>query len=133
LDQSPATKAGLRGGYIISEINGTQVELGGDVIIKIDNSTIRNNQDIKKYLSTKISGDKVVITIVRDGTTMTKNLTLTEFSDSQLNMGNKRDGLLEQNPPFSLPPVPKESFRDFLDSCYRILDKDTCDLFIPGR
>ena len=133
LDQSPATKAGLRGGYIIAEVNGTQIELGGDVIIKIDNSTVRNNQDIKKYLSTKISGDKVAITIVRDGTTMTKNLTLTEFSDGQLNLGDKRDGLLEQNPPFNFPPVPNGSFKDFLDSCYRILDKDTCDLLIPGR
>ncbi len=133
LDQSPATKAGLRGGYIIAEINGTQIELGGDVIIKIDNSTVRNNQDIKKYLSTKISGDKIVITIVRDGTTMTKNLTLTEFSDGQLDLGNKRDGLLEQNQPFNFPPIPNESFKDFLDSCYRILDKDKCDLFIPGR
>jgi len=123
----------LRGGYIIAEINGTQIELGGDVIIKIDNSTVRNNQDIKKYLSTKISGDNVVITIVRDGKIMTKNLTLTEFSDGQLNLDNKRDGLLEQNPPFNFPPIPNESFKDFLDSCYKILDKDTCDLFIPGR
>ncbi len=94
---------------------------------------MRDNQDIKKYLSTKINGDKIVITIIRDGTTMTKNLTLTEFSDDQLNLDNKREGLLDQNQPFNLPLIPNESFKDLLDSCYKMLDKDTCDILIPGR
>ena len=55
LDQSPASKANLRGGYIISEINGTQVQLGGDIIIKIDNTNVKNQQDIKKLSFNKES------------------------------------------------------------------------------
>ncbi|MBA3977153.1 MAG: trypsin-like peptidase domain-containing protein [Nitrosopumilus sp.] len=133
LDQSPASKADLRGGYIIAEINGTQIELGGDVVIKIDNSTVRNVQDIKKHISTKSIGDTIVVSIIRDGTTMTKNLTLTDFSDGQFELDNDREGLLEQNPPFNFPPIPNEQFKDFLDSCSRILGEDTCNSIIPNR
>ena len=133
LDQSPATKAGLRGGYIISEINGTQIELGGDVIIKIDKTNISNIQDIKSYLSKKSIGDTILVTIIRDGKSMTKNLTLTEFRDTQSKLGNNRNGLPEQTPPFDIPQLPNEYFKDFLDSCYKILDKETCDSFVPNK
>ena len=76
LDQSPASKANLRGGYIVSEINDNPIALGGDVIIKIDSNDVKNQQDIKKYLSAKKIGDTVVITIIRDGEQMTKNVDL---------------------------------------------------------
>ena len=63
----PADKAGLRGGYVLSNINGTEIELGGDVILRIDNRTVNTLEDILSYLDTKKVGDIVQITILRDG------------------------------------------------------------------
>ena len=47
----PSDKAGIRGGYIVTNINGTDIQLGGDVIVKIDNKTITNINDIPTYLN----------------------------------------------------------------------------------
>src|SRR5918992_3476446 len=62
----PADKAGLRGGYVLSNINGTKIELGGDVILSIDNRTVNTIEDILSYLDTKKVGDIVQLTILRD-------------------------------------------------------------------
>jgi S1-C subfamily serine protease len=80
---SPADKAGLRGGYIIRDINGTQVQLGGDVIIKADNQTISNLSQLTNYvLSNKTVGDKLALGIIRDG--QSKEITLTLASKPKL-------------------------------------------------
>jgi serine protease Do len=63
----PADKAGLRGGYVLSNINGTEIELGGDVILRIDNRTVNTIEDILSYFDTKKVGDIVQLTILRDG------------------------------------------------------------------
>jgi serine protease Do len=47
---SPADNAGIRGGDRVIVINGRQVELGGDVILKIDNHPIRKLDDILTFL-----------------------------------------------------------------------------------
>jgi serine protease Do len=134
LDQSPASKANLRGGYIISELNGNPIELGGDVIIKIDNNDVKNQQDIKKYLSAKKIGDTVVISIIRDGEQMAKNVNLTEFKERPLIMDNRNNNLLEPNPPlYDLPKDPNGILKDFLNSCYKMLDKEFCDSFLPNQ
>jgi serine protease Do len=134
LDQSPASKANLRGGYIISELNGNPIELGGDVIIKIDNNDVKNQQDIKKYLPAKKIGDTVVISIIRDGEQMAKNVNLTEFKERPLIMDNRNNNLLEPNPPlYDLPKDPNGILKDFLNSCYKMLDKEFCDSFLPNR
>jgi serine protease Do len=137
LDQSPASKANLRGGYIISEINGKQIQLGGDIIIKIDNKDVKNQQDIKKYLSTKKVGDTVAITVIRDGKQLTKSLTLTNFTANPLtlnNNNNNNNNLLNPNPPPNSPLItPNQNFNDFLNSCYKILDKSICDSLIPNQ
>jgi S1-C subfamily serine protease len=134
LDQSPASKANLRGGYILSELNGTPIELGGDVIIKIDNKTVQNQQDIKKHLSAKIIGDTVVITIIRDGEQMAKNVILTEFEERPSIMDKENNNLLDPNPPlYNLPKAPNGILKDFLNSCYKMLDKEFCDSFLPNQ
>jgi S1-C subfamily serine protease len=53
----PADKAGIRGGDKIVSINGTEIRLGGDVITKIDNQTVRKLDDMLDYLRTKEVGD----------------------------------------------------------------------------
>ncbi|MGV8107605.1 MAG: trypsin-like peptidase domain-containing protein [Nitrososphaerota archaeon] len=68
ISDGPADKAGLEGGYRITDINGTQIELGGDIIITADNQTIENLRDMSTYISNnKVEGDTIGLGILRDG------------------------------------------------------------------
>src|SRR5215204_5244647 len=62
----PADTAGIRGGYIVEIINNTQYRLGGDVIVGIDNQTIKSVSDITDYLMNKKESDIVKLKILRD-------------------------------------------------------------------
>ena len=137
LEQSPASKADLRGGYIIADINGRQLLLGGDIIIKIDNTLVKNQLDIKKVLSMKKIGESITINIIRDGKQLTKNLLLTNYTPKSfaLKSNNNNSNIPNQNPfngvP-SLPPPPlNQNFDDFLNSCSKIMDKSICNSLIP--
>src|SRR5215212_10919634 len=56
----PADKAGIRGGYKIDNIDGREIALGGDIIVAIDNNTVRKIDDILSYLEReKEVGDQV--------------------------------------------------------------------------
>jgi S1-C subfamily serine protease len=75
--ESPAEKAGIKRGNEDAVIDGMQVKLGGDVIIAIDNNTIRKIDDILAYVEREKSvGDKLKLTILRDGQTMEVMATL---------------------------------------------------------
>ncbi len=63
----PADLAGIRGGYKVANINGSDIKLGGDVVTGIDEMDINTIQDIQSYLDTKKVGDNVQIQIIRDG------------------------------------------------------------------
>ncbi len=68
ISDGPADKAGLKGGYRITDINGTQIELGGDIIITADKQAIENLRDMSTYISNnKIEGDTISLGILRDG------------------------------------------------------------------
>lgn len=72
---SPAEKAGLRGGSTPTEISG--YNKGGDLIIAIDGVDIKSFGEMLTYLVTnKKPGDTVVLTILRDGERMEVPLTL---------------------------------------------------------
>jgi S1-C subfamily serine protease len=74
----PADRAGLRGTEVTS--NG-QVTALGDIIIAADSQEIRDDTDLRAFLSSKNAGDNVRLTIIRGGTTvMDVNLTLGERS-----------------------------------------------------
>lgn len=65
---SPAAQAGIRGGDEDTTIDGAPVRLGGDVIIRVDNKTVRKIDDILVYLQREKSvGDELQLTILRDG------------------------------------------------------------------
>ena len=67
---SPADKAGIRGGYKLTDINGTQIQTGGDIITMVDNQTVTKVTDLSDYINlNKRVGDTVNITILRDGNT----------------------------------------------------------------
>jgi S1-C subfamily serine protease len=81
---SPAEKAGLHGGDKVADINGREIALGGDVIEKIDNNTVRKIDDILVYLeSVKSVGDTVSLSVLRNGQLQKLNLTLAARPSSQ--------------------------------------------------
>lgn len=78
LPGSPAEKAGLRGGSrnVQFESIGRPVAIGGDVIIRIDDQEVRRFDDVLSYLTRREVGQKVDLTIIRDGETKTVTVTL---------------------------------------------------------
>ncbi len=76
-DNSPAEKAGLRGSDGQVDLDGQQAEIGGDVIVAIDDQQVKEFDDLVSYLlgSTSV-GDEVTLTIVRDGKERTIDVTL---------------------------------------------------------
>ncbi|HXG05991.1 MAG TPA: trypsin-like peptidase domain-containing protein [Nitrososphaera sp.] len=74
---SPAEQAGIRAGTQDATVDGILVRLGGDVIIGIDNQTVRKIDDILVYLQREKSvGDELLLTILRDGQEMQITTTL---------------------------------------------------------
>ncbi len=72
---SPAEKAGLRGGA--QETNIAGLYAGGDLITAVDGYPVRVFGDFLSYLMTnKSPGDQIVLTIIRDGEEMEVDLTL---------------------------------------------------------
>jgi 2-alkenal reductase len=76
---SPAEKAGLRGGNSEVDVMGQPVIVGGDVIVRIEESEVRHFDDILSYLSRNGEvGATVDLTIIRAGRTETLMVTLGE-------------------------------------------------------
>jgi len=74
-DGGPAEKAGLRGGNQDTSIPGLQA--GGDLIIAVDEQPVVTYNDLIGYLvKSKSPGDKINLTIIRDGKQMNVDLTL---------------------------------------------------------
>jgi S1-C subfamily serine protease len=68
---SPAEKAGIQRGNEDTVIDGIPIKLGGDVIIAVDNNTVRKIDDILAYVEMKKSvGDDLKLTILREGQMM---------------------------------------------------------------
>lgn len=64
---SPADKAGLQGSSGSREIDGIRVPVGGDVVIMADGQPVRNFNDLLAHIMFKALGDKVTLTILRNG------------------------------------------------------------------
>ena len=68
---SPAEKAGILRGNQDTVIDGIPIRLGGDVIIAVDNNTVRKIDDLLAYVEVEKSvGDDLKLTILRQGQTM---------------------------------------------------------------
>jgi S1-C subfamily serine protease len=66
VDGSPGDKAGLRGGNERKELNGVQLRLGGDVVVKIGNNTVQSADDLVRVVSEGLApGQAVRFTIFR--------------------------------------------------------------------
>jgi S1-C subfamily serine protease len=65
---SPSDKAGVQAGQRQATINGDQVTVGGDVIIAVDGQRVTGMDSVIDYLFTsKQPGDKITLTVLRDG------------------------------------------------------------------
>ena len=61
---------GLKGGYIPANINGSEVLIGGDIILKIGGIKIKDNNSlfqIREYIKTAKIGESISISILRHG------------------------------------------------------------------
>jgi 2-alkenal reductase len=76
----PSDRAGVRGGSRTVEIPGfpEPIPAGGDIIIAIDDLEIHGMDDIITYLQRTQVGQQVVLTLIRDGKTMTLPVELGE-------------------------------------------------------
>ncbi len=125
IGNSSASKANLRGSYVVTEVNGTVLELGGDIIVKMDGVDIKNQMDIKNYLKTKNIGDSVIITLLRDDNYLTKSLILEPNSENQriLEDSKKTEDNLSH-------PLTQDDLKEFLESCAKVLPREACESMI---
>jgi 2-alkenal reductase len=79
---SAAEKAGLKGSTTNNNDSGTAVPSGGDIITAIDGHPVQTFEDLTSYLFTNTEvGQKVTLTILRNGKEMTLDLTLGSLSN----------------------------------------------------
>jgi S1-C subfamily serine protease len=64
---SPADKAGLRGGNISAQIDGSEIHIGGDIITKVDDKAVPTADDLATVIQGHKPGDTVKLTYLRDG------------------------------------------------------------------
>jgi S1-C subfamily serine protease len=81
---SPADEAGLQGSYKPLTINGEQVTVGGDIITAIDKKPVTQIEDLQSFLQQAKSGQKVTLTLLRDGKKMDVTMTLGQQPESPI-------------------------------------------------
>lgn len=68
---SPAAKAGLRGGSRLGMVRGYNVCMGGDIIVAVDNQYINNLDELLYYMVVNSApGDTVTLRVVRGNDTL---------------------------------------------------------------
>jgi S1-C subfamily serine protease len=72
----PADKAGVEGGNTSATIDGTEVELGGDIITEINGKQIAGMEELIEVVDAAKPGDSIELTILRDGSTKKVTVTL---------------------------------------------------------
>lgn len=75
---SPAAKAGIQGGDQTVTVQGQDFTIGGDVIVKADDTEIKTADDLIAFLGTKKPGDTITVTVERDGKTQDISVTVAE-------------------------------------------------------
>ncbi|HEX2393082.1 MAG TPA: trypsin-like peptidase domain-containing protein [Solirubrobacterales bacterium] len=78
----PAQKAGLREGDDKIVFQGQPYRTGGDVILEVDGHDIVGPDDLARYISFHEPGEKVALTIIRDGQRKQVEVTLGKRPDT---------------------------------------------------
>ena len=77
-EDGPAGKAGLQGSGGQITVDGQDLPTGGDVIIAIEGNTVKTFDDLVANLARLSAGQKVQVTVIRDGKTQDIDVTLGE-------------------------------------------------------
>jgi S1-C subfamily serine protease len=72
----PAEQAGVKGGDTSATIEGASFRLGGDVITEIDGKKVAGMEDVINAVNAASPGDKMELTVDRDGKNKTISVTL---------------------------------------------------------
>jgi S1-C subfamily serine protease len=76
VNDGPADKAGLEAGNTSATIDGEEVRLGGDIITEVDGKRIEGMDEMIEITSESEPGDKLELTIIREGEEQTLDVTL---------------------------------------------------------
>lgn len=118
VENSPADKAGIRGQVVTENVVRSEEVRTGDIVTKIDNQLVKSMDDVISYLDeSKKVGDKVSLTINREGKSMEVPVTLEErpsgsprlltASSSQPQDRGEEEKESDPNPPlFKFPEIP---------------------------
>jgi S1-C subfamily serine protease len=79
---SPAARAGIKGGDISAQIGGSNIALGGDIIVKVDGQPVDSADELSAIIGRHKAGDHVRVELVRDGKPKTVNVTLAKRPSS---------------------------------------------------
>jgi S1-C subfamily serine protease len=78
----PADQAGVKGGDTSATIEGASFRLGGDIITEVDGERVGGMEDVINAVNSASPGDKMALTVDRDGDTKTVTVTLGVRPDS---------------------------------------------------
>ncbi len=73
---SAAARAGIKPGNVAAEIGGTQIQLGGDIITRVDHDGVYGADQLRGLIASHKVGDHVTVTIIRAGKTLKLDVTL---------------------------------------------------------
>jgi S1-C subfamily serine protease len=76
-----ADRAGLKGGTERAYLGASQIMIGGDLIVAIDNETIGDQQDLSNAMNRHRAGDTVTVTIFRGKRKMNVQVQLGELRE----------------------------------------------------
>ena len=77
-DGSPADRAGIRGGSLSIVLQGDEYLVGGDIVTTIQGQAVRNHQEYIARVNALRPGQRVRVTLVRDGQSREVTLTVAE-------------------------------------------------------
>ena len=113
VENGPADEAGLRGMVIQGDRFGRQLDVG-DILIEVDNTPVKRIDDVISYLNAnKKVGDKIYLTVNRDGQILDLAAILTPrpalSSQEMMSPPSPSEPNVNPNNPFpyfNLPPLP---------------------------
>jgi S1-C subfamily serine protease len=74
---TPADEAGIEAGDAVVTVGGTQIRVGGDLIIAVDGETVEDMGAVIEAIQSKQPGDEIELTLYRDGDERTATVELT--------------------------------------------------------
>lgn len=119
----PAENAGIRGGFIVANINRTLIQIGGDVIVRIDDTMIPNVDALNKFIDNKNIGDTIQVTVVRNSQPISIPVTVGSTSElGTLQTGNGSNFSTQ-------PPIDRSDdfFSDLYDRCLETFGPFVCN------